>query len=213
VELVAKETRNRAFAIPRGSAICFTSLINPMKNQLLALAAATLIPFAASSAQVEATSAPFSGPSNVISLQPLNAVILTMYSAEYERRTSRSLSFGVGATYWDLGEDSSELTYTSGDLKLRFYPQGNALHGFSFGGSVGFTSVSAMSFDGTSEESASGASFGILIEHQWLMGVSRNFAVALGVGAKAVMVDEDEISSDDFIARYPTIRISVGYAF
>jgi hypothetical protein len=183
-----------------------------MKNQLLALAAATLIPFAVS-AQVEATSVPLNGPSNVLSLQPLNAVILTMYSAEYERRTSRSLSFGVGATYWDVGEDSDNLKYTSGDVKLRFYPQGTALHGFSFGASVGFSSISATSFDGTAEESASGASLGILIEHQWLMGVSRNFAVALGVGAKAVMVDEDEISSDDFIARYPTIRISVGYAF
>jgi len=184
-----------------------------MKTQLLALASAVLIPFGASSAQVDATSGPLSGPSNVISLQPLNAVILTMYSGEYERRIGRELSFGFGATYWDLGEDSNELTYKSGDLKLRFYPQGNALHGFSFGGSVGLTSISALSFDGTTEESASGPSFGILIEHQWLMGASRNFAVALGVGAKAVMVDEDEISSDDFIARYPTIRISVGYAF
>jgi hypothetical protein len=184
-----------------------------MKNQLLALAAATLMPFAASSAQVEAMPAPISGPSNVLSLQPLNA-IFTMYSGEYERRTSRSLSFGVGATHWDVGDDSDNLTYTSGDLKLRFYPQGAALHGFSFGGSVGFSSISATSsFDGTTEESVSGPSFGILIEHQWLMGASRNFAVALGVGAKAVMVDEDEISSDDFIARYPTIRISVGYAF
>jgi hypothetical protein len=184
-----------------------------MNKHVLTLAAVMLVPFAASSAQVEATSVPISGPSNVISVQPLNAVILTMYSGEYERRTSRSLSFGIGATYWDAGDDSDNLKYTSGDLKLRFYPQGTALHGFSFGGSVGFSSISATSsFDGT-EESVSGPSFGILIEHQWLMGSARNFAVALGVGAKAVMVDEDEISNDDFIARYPTIRVSVGYAF
>jgi hypothetical protein len=183
-----------------------------MKRQFLAIAAATLIPFAASSAQVEAMPAPISGPSNVLSLQPINAVF-TMYSGEYERRTGRSLSFGVGATHWDVGEDSDNLKYTSGDVKLRFYPQGTALHGFSFGGSVGYSSISATSFDATTEESVSGPSFGILIEHQWLMGESRSFAVALGVGAKAVMVDEDEISSDDFIARYPTIRISVGYAF
>jgi hypothetical protein len=45
------------------------------------------------------------------------------------------------------------------------------------------------------------------------MGAKRNFALALGVGAKAVQVNEDEITNNDFTARYPTARISVGYAF
>jgi len=183
-----------------------------MNKSVLALSVMMLMPFTASSAQLVFSSAPTTrGPSNVFSIQPLNAMTLTMYSAEYERRTGSALTLGVGGTHWSLGDD--DLAYTSGDLKLRYYPQGTGLQGFSFGGSVGYTSVSANSPFDDSEESTSGASFGVLLEHQWLMGAGRNFAVALGVGGKAVMISEDEISSDDFIARYPTIRISVGYAF
>ena len=183
-----------------------------MRNRALSLAAAMFFPLAVSAQEITVSAEGVAGPSNVLSIQPLNAVILTMYSAEYERKTGGAVSVGVGGTYWDVGEDDN-LTYASGDVKLRYYPQGTALQGFSFGGSVGFSSISATNtFDGT-EESASGASIGILIEYQWLMGAKRNFALALGIGAKAVMVDEDEISSDDFIARYPTARISVGFAF
>ena len=183
-----------------------------MRSLVLSLAAVIFMPLTVSAQEMSVTRQESGGPSNVLSIQPLNAVTLTMYSAEYERKTGGAVSVGVGGTYWDVGEDE-DLTYASGDLKLRYYPQGTALQGFSFGGSVGFSSVSATNvFDGT-EESVSGASIGILIEYQWLMGVKRNFALALGLGAKAVMVDEDEISSDDFIARYPTARISVGFAF
>ena len=183
-----------------------------MKKHVLALTAVILMPFTASSAQLVFSSTPTTrGPSNVFSIQPLNAMTLTMYSAEYERRTGSALTLGVGGTHWSLGDD--DLVYTSGDLKLRYYPQGTALQGFSFGGSVGYTSASANSPFDDSEQSTSGASFGILLEHQWLMGVSRNFALGLGVGGKALMIDEDAISSDDLVLRYPTIRISVGYAF
>ncbi len=175
-----------------------------MRIRVIALVAAAMMPFAAASAQETAI-----GPSNVLSLQPLTAM-LTVYAAEYERKTGTALTFGIGGTYSDLGDN--DLTYRSGDLKLRYYPQGTALSGFSFGGSVGYTSVSETLFDG-SDASANGPSFGVLLEYQWLMGASRNFALALGLGAKAVMVDEAEFSSSDFIARYPTARVSVGWAF
>ena len=176
-----------------------------MRNRVLAIAVAAVMPLAAVSAQETVVR-----PSNVLSVQPLTAM-LTVYAAEYERRTGSALTLGIGGTYWDIGDD--DLRYTSGDLKLRYYPQGTALQGFSFGGSVGYTRISAIDpFDGT-DESANGPSFGVLLEYQWLMGASRSFALALGLGAKAVMVDEDEFSSDDFIARYPTARVSVGFAF
>lgn len=178
-----------------------------MRNRVLTLAAAALMPFAAASAQQDAA------PPNVISFQPLGAVLLTVYSAEYERQTGAAVTLGVGSTYWNVGEGAEDVTYKSADLKLRYYPNGTALMGFSFGGSVGFTSVSATSsIDGT-DELANGPSLGVLIEYQWLMGAKRNFALALGIGAKALMVKEENISSGDFTARYPTTRVSVGYAF
>jgi hypothetical protein len=184
-----------------------------MRNRVLTLAAAVLIPFAAASTQeVAAPTQAVAGPSNVISLQPLIAVF-EVYAAEYERKVGSAATLGVGGTYWNLGDDTDDVTYKSGDLKLRYYPQGTALMGFSFGGSVGFTSVSATTgVDGT-DESASGATVGVLLEYQWLMGAKRNVSLALGLGAKALMVDEDEITSGDFVARYPTGRVSIGFAF
>lgn len=163
------------------------------------------MPFTAATAQSDAA------PHNVISFQPLSAM-LTVYSAEYERQTASAVTVGVGGTYWSLGDGSDDLTYQAADLKLRYYPQGVALRGFSFGGTVGFTSVSGTSTSGA-DESASGASLGVLLEYQWLMGASRNFALALGAGAKALMIKEETFTSGDFTARYPTARISVGYAF
>jgi hypothetical protein len=181
-----------------------------MRNRVLTLAAAVVMPFAASTQEVPAPTPAVAAPSNVISFQPLIAVF-EVYSAEYERKVASATTLGIGGTYWNFGDD--ELTYTSGDLKLRYYPQGTALMGFSFGGSVGFTSISATNtFDGT-EESASGATLGVLLEYQWLMGAKRNVSAALGLGAKALMVDEDEITSGDFVARYPTGRVSIGFAF
>ena len=174
-----------------------------MKRHVLLAAAFVALPFATAAGQN-------SGPRNVISIQPLSAM-LTVYAVEFERAASSSLTWGVGATYWDAGEDGDELSYGSADLKMRYYP-GAALHGFSFGGSLGYASVSATSTEGI-DESVSGLSVGVLLEYQWLLGAKRNFSVSLGGGAKALMVRDDEVSSSDFTARYPTARLSIGYAF
>jgi hypothetical protein len=193
-----------------------------MRNRVLTLAAAALIPSVAALAQ-EVPAAPPQvipaapaqqqvAPRNVISVQPINAVF-EVYSVEYEHRLASAATLGVGGTYWNPGDEFDNLTYASGDIKLRYYPSGTALMGFAFGASLGFTKVSSTNnFDG-SEESTSGPAFGVLLEYQWLLGVKRNFVVALGVGAKALMVKEEDISSGDFTARYPTARVSVGFAF
>jgi hypothetical protein len=175
-----------------------------MRNRVLILVAAALVPFASASTQQAA-------PRNVFSIQPLNAMF-TAYSAEYERQTAGAVTVGVGGTYFDIGDAFDQVTFKSVDFKLRYYGNGVALSGFSFGGTAGFTSVSGTDFNGT-EESASGPSLGVMLEYQWLMGMQRNFAVALGVGAKAVFVNDNQITSDDFTARYPTARVSVGFAF
>jgi hypothetical protein len=178
-----------------------------MQTRVLILAVAGVMPFAAASAQQIAVAA----PRNVLSIQPINAVF-TDYSAEYERATGNAVTLGVGGTFFNIGDGVDEITYKSADVKLRYYPNGTALMGFSFGGTAGFSSVSGKDFDGT-DESASGPSLGVLLEYQWLLGVQRNFSVALGLGAKAVFVKDNAFTSDNFLARYPTARVSVGFAF
>ncbi|MFL5593559.1 MAG: hypothetical protein ACJ78M_03165 [Gemmatimonadaceae bacterium] len=185
-----------------------------MRNRFLILAA--LVPFAAASGQgtVEAASVPaiVLAPRNVISIQPINAM-LTAYSAEYEHQTGGAVTVGVGGTYFEVGDGLDEVKYKSADLKLRYYPNGAALMGFSFGGTAGFSTLTGSDISSGDEVSASGPSVGVLLEYQWLMGASRNFSVALGAGAKAVFVKDNDVTSDNFTTRYPTVRISVGYAF
>ena len=62
------------------------------------------------------------------------------------------------------------------------------------------------------DETVTAPSLGVLLEYQWLMGASKNFALTLGLGAKALSI-KDNFSSSDFVARYPTARVSVGYSF
>jgi hypothetical protein len=177
-----------------------------MRNRVLAVAAAALMPFAAASAQANVA------PRNVISIQPLNAM-MTVYSGEYERAVGKAVSFGLGGTYWNAEDAGDEASYTSGDVKLRYYPSGSALMGFSFGASAGYTSVSANDAGSTVDESEAGPTFGILLEYQWLLGASKSFSVALGAGAKMLFIDEDNLTNESFTARYPTARVSLGFAF
>jgi hypothetical protein len=172
------------------------------KSVLLAAVAALALPLASASAQER------SGPSQVISIQPLNAM-LTVYSGEYERRTGRSVTVGIGGTHWSPGGVENGLTFTAGDLKLRYYPQGAALHGFSMGLVGGYFAASG-TLNGVKGETE-GASFGTVLEYQWLMGASSNVSVALGGGAKVLMPKNEKV--DNLSVHYPTARISIGYGF
>jgi hypothetical protein len=174
-----------------------------MIRRLVAIAGLVVVPFASVAGQSEARP-------NVFTIQPLNAVF-QFYSAEYERAATKAVTWGVGANHasgflWD--DDGS---YTSAEFKLRYYPAGIALQGFSVGGAVGYTSVKDNN-SGATSTSEGAPSVGVLLEYQWLMGQQKNFAVALGLGAKAVFLDTSD-STNDFTARYPTARISVGWAF
>lgn len=149
-------------------------------------------------------------PKNVLSIQPLSA-IFQVYSREYERAAGKAVTWGLGATLFRIGGSSNDVNYTSAEFKLRYYPAEIALQGFSVGGAVGLTSVNGTSDTGR-DQTVTGPSVGVLLEYQWLMGTSKNFALTLGLGAKALSI-KDNFSSSDFIARYPTARVSVGYSF
>jgi hypothetical protein len=175
-----------------------------MIRKLVAVVLVALLPLSAVLGQAESGRA-------VLSIQPLSAVF-GFYSAEYERAASKTVTWGLGGNYWSLGDDyDGDFKYTSGEFKLRYYPSGVALEGFSVGGSVGYTSVKGRSSTGsTSTEGAPSA--GVLLEYQWLLGEKKNFAIALGAGAKALFISEDNFDSD-FVAKYPTARISIGWVF
>ena len=81
---------------------------------------------------------------------------------------------------------------------------------FGIGLSAGVASISGQNNVGTNT-TASGATLGTLLEYQWIMGKQQNVALALGAGAKVIMAKATDIT--DATTRYPTARISVGYAW
>jgi hypothetical protein len=148
---------------------------------------------------------------NVLTIQPLSAVF-GFYSGEYERVVAKTFTWGVGANYWQLGDPGDRVRYTSSEFKLRYYPSGEAPRGFSLGGAIGVTSIKGTTSDGD-EASVAGPSLAVLLEYQWLLGEKQDFAVALGAGAKAINVVNADFSNGDYTAKYPTLRISVGWRF
>lgn len=177
-----------------------------MRTKLtLVLAAATLV-----SATAGAQSA--TPKTTVLSIQPLTAM-LTIYSGELEQRLSPTMTVGIGGSHWSAG-DTDKLSYTSGDLKLRYYPEGHALSGFAFGIQGGYTTVSEKWTDGTGaaeEHKGSAPTMGVALDYNWLLGQNRAFYVGLGVGAKKVFINADKFNDPTFT--YPTARVSIGYAF
>lgn len=172
-------------------------------KKISVIAIACLIPQLAS-AQERA------GKAAVISIQPISAM-LTIYAGEAELAMSRSATIGVGGTYWSPDVIDGDFNYLSGDIKVRYYPEGRAFQGFSFGGSVGVTHLSANA-NGSGSGSASGPSIGVMLDYNWLLGAEKAFYIGLGLGAKTLFISDKSVA-DQATLHYPTMRLSVGWAF
>jgi opacity protein-like surface antigen len=152
--------------------------------------------------------------STVLSFQPLSAM-LTLYAGEIEQRVGSKVTIGAGGSHWAYGSDD-EFKYTSGDLKLRFYPEGHALTGFAFGIQGGYTKVSESFFNqslgGEKQEHTGGAgTAGVSVDYNLLLGESRSYYLGIGAGAKKLFIDSEKFHDPTFA--YPTARLSLGYAF
>lgn len=174
---------------------------------LATIVVASAVAVASAPAQVAVAPA----KTTVLSIQPL-AAMFSVYSVEAEHATAPTITLGLGASYWSFGD----LRYASGDFKVRYYPEARPFQGFSFGGQLGYTSVSDVQSDpfGTGQSTRTttgGPTFGVALDYGWLLGQSRSFYVGLGLGAKKILAKDN--GSGDLALAYPTARISVGYAF
>jgi hypothetical protein len=154
---------------------------------LVALAAAA--PLAAQSAMP--------APRQTLTFNPIG-LGAGFYSAEYERAAGTNFTVSAGASYFTLGEEN--LDYTSGDLRVRYYPN-QALEGFSVGVSGGMIRAGG----------TNGVTLGSTLEHAWLLGRNRNVAFSLGGGFKRVLLIDG--NSPNITVFYPTLRSSFGLAF
>lgn len=160
-------------------------------------------------------------PQNVISINPLG-VVFQVISAEYERAVSPQVSVALAGTYWGSSQDDDEgdeldVDYTSADLKLRYYPT-EVLRGFSLGALGGVSRVGGEYRDCSVEDpdcnvdggSVTALSAGVELDWAWRMGVKEKFYMAVGLGAKRLFADDDEV---DATLAYPFLRFNVGWAF
>ena len=153
--------------------------------------------------------------SNVLSINPFG-FLFQWYNMEYERAFSSTASWSAGVGHISIGDDDDdeEIDYTSADIRLRYYPSAEAPTKFAAGITFGYSRVSEDDRrDGTLiEREFDALSVGLDLGYSWLLGRTRQFFIGTGIGAKRLFPiggDDDE----DETYGYPTLRLSIGYAF
>ncbi|NNF28498.1 MAG: DUF3575 domain-containing protein [Gemmatimonadetes bacterium] len=137
----------------------------------------------------------------VLSANPF-LLLAEWVNVDLERKVGDSAALDFQGSLITL--DGGDEDYMSLNATYRFYPQGAALTGFYFGPKVGVYRVD----DLADEVTVFGAGFEL--GYNWLLGVNRNFALGLGIGASRLFGGD----LDDNSAFLPTVRIvNVGWAF
>lgn len=147
------------------------------------------------------------GPRAQISISPILA-LAEVINGEAEYAFSDELSGVFGLGYFTVGEGTSEVRYLATDLKLRFYPNGIPLEGFSFSGILGRTSLT----DVTTDESGAATAIGVDLGWSWLFGDTKRWFLGVGLGAKRYF-GEDTVGGTTVEAFLPTGRLNFGIAF
>lgn len=150
---------------------------------------------------------------NVLSINPFG-FLFEWYNLEYEHAFGSTASWAVGVGHLNFGDDDDddETSYTSADIKLRYYPSAEAPTKFSAGIAFGYSRVSDEDPGVLGQDDFDALSIGIDLGYSWLLGRTRQFFIGTGIGAKRLFPIGDD-SDDDETFGYPTVRLSIGYAF
>ena len=177
-----------------------------MRCVLAGLLLFTLMAVASPDAQAQTLDDEFS---RAVSMNPLG-LMFGLFSGEAEMALSQNTSAGIAASFHSV---SSTNNYISAEGKYRYYPQGEALRGFSIGGAGGITTVTQSCPTGLTgswceTDTFFGFTVGINLDYQWFMGDDERFVVVGGIGAKRLFVSGDLY---DAMLGYPTLRLGIGY--
>lgn len=147
------------------------------------------------------------GYRNVISINPLG-IPFEYIAIEYERMVSPMTSLGFTGSYF--GAEWLDGSYSTGEAKLRFYPNEEGPKGFSIGLAAGITRIAEDVFDG-GDRVETRPTAAVLIDYNWILGKSKRVVVGTGLGAKRIFgVGED---FNDLSVAYPTARFQVGIRY
>lgn len=150
----------------------------------------------------------------VVGLNPLG-IPFDIFAIEAEGAVAPGITAAAALSYYAPDEDR----FTSGDVKVRYYPGETALDGFSVGLGLGITSRTGQdtrascSPTGCGRNSATGPTASVLADYNFLLGERRRFLVGTGVGAKRWMVSRDTRESVDAERAWVFARFLVGLAF
>ena len=191
----------------------------------LTLASGTLAPMLEAQA-VPVGATPVRYYRGVVGVNPLG-IPFDIVSIEAEGAVAAGITAAAALSHFAPDEDR----FTSGDVKVRYYPGETALDGFSVGLGFGFTRRSGIDYSTgctppqTGEciypgggnqpprNSATGPSISALADYNFLLGQRRRFFVGTGVGAKRWMVSRDTRQSVDAEKAWVFARFLVGLAF
>ena len=189
----------------------------------VALLAAPFIPATAAAQRPGAPTYPIPYRT-IIGLNPLG-IPFEIGSFEVEGVIMPGITLGGALSYNALGDDAdgdqSEggERFTSGDVKVRYYPGEVALRGFSVGLGLGVTRfskvVETLSPVGVSyrRESVTGPTISVLADYNFLLGARERFVVGTGLGAKRLLAAEEDRERAEAPRAYVFVRFVLGIAF
>ena len=214
---------DRGFPSPRLDVPTFTGFLMQMRSTTLVVALAVASSAAAQAPQPSIGDSAPTWRRTAVVISPLG-FLLGSYAADVEHATSPFVTVGVGATFQDAG---SVLYCCGGDGydldasgKVRVYPNGEALRGFSLGVLAGGT-VHRRRSDGESAGADSSFvdrggtlvfTYGVTADYNWLARRDRRLLLGTGFGFKRRVVRERD-HVEELIKIRPTLRAVIGYTF
>lgn len=184
----------------------------------LAVLGYTALAPAAEAQAVPTGAAPVRYYRGLIGMNPLG-IPFDIFSIEAEGAVAPGITVAGALSYFAPDEDR----FTSGDVKLRYYPGETALDGFSVGLGLGFTGRGGVDYRGTCvptstgcgypRNSATGPTASVMADYNFLLGQRRRFLVGTGVGAKRWLVDRETRESVDAERAWVYGRFLIGLAF
>lgn len=191
------------------------SAARPVFALVAAMLATAVVAPAAEAQAVPTGATPVRYYRGVIGLNPLG-IPFDIVSIEGEGAVAPGITAAAALSHFAPEDDR----FTSGDVKLRYYPGETALDGFSVGVGVGFTKRSSTECtympDGqcvSDRQSATGPTLSVLADYNFLLGQRRRFFVGTGIGAKRWVVSRDTRERVGAERAWVFGRFLVGLAF
>jgi hypothetical protein len=158
----------------------------------------------------------------LVALNPLG-IPFEIFSIEAEGVVLPGVSLGGSASHTafsnDEGDGEGDPRFSSGDIKVRYYPGEVALNGFAIGLGLGVTSYSELRNVGTptvpvlERQTLTAPTLSVLADYNFLLGARQRFVVGTGIGAKRLLASEEDRRRADAPRAYAFVRFVLGIAF